>query len=57
LKRAGFKFSAIKEAWYYHNGKYYKSTSEATSLDSIRDNYGITKDNRSPKQHYPVFSN
>lgn len=56
IKEAGYMFSSTKTAWYWHKGKYSGSRG-GVSLDAIRDNYGISKDNRKSKtQYYPSYA-
>lgn len=40
LKALGFKYSANKAAWYFHNGEYHKRGKGAKSMDTIRSMYG-----------------
>ena len=40
LKEAGFRFSARKSAWYYHEGKYRKHSRRKFGLDDIRAMWG-----------------
>lgn len=43
LKEMHFCWSAKKQAWYYHEGVYFKRTKNVISLDQIRQMYGSTE--------------
>ena len=43
LKELGFKYSANKQAWYYHDGEYRKFSKKKKSLQEIRLMYGSEK--------------
>jgi len=43
LKALNFKWSANKQAWYYHTGEYHKITKKSYSLDAIRSMFGATE--------------
>lgn len=40
LKDLGFKYSANKQAWYYHEGEYHKRGKSKKSMQDIRNMYG-----------------
>ena len=40
LKELGFKYSANKQAWYYHEGEYHKRGKSKKSMQDIRNMYG-----------------
>lgn len=48
LKEMHFRWSKTKQAWYYHNSDYKKSTKRNFTLDEIRDLYGSQTVNQKP---------
>ena len=39
LKKAGMRYSANKNSWYYHETKYRKNNKKMWNMDEIRDNF------------------
>jgi curved DNA-binding protein CbpA len=54
LKAAGYKWSANKAAWYWHEDGYHKHGKKSYSLDEIRAMHGSASVNVTEKQKIPA---
>jgi curved DNA-binding protein CbpA len=50
LKKAGFKFSSKKKAWYFHYGPYKKHSKKNHSMDDLREMWGSEEFEQEPQK-------